>query len=83
SVVELARGADMLICMCWDHQDEMEANGEGVGQCGTVGAARMAAEAGVKSLVLTHMGPRLSQHGHLEQGIGDFNKAFDGRVIFA
>jgi ribonuclease BN (tRNA processing enzyme) len=83
SVVELARGADVMLCMCWDDQEIMNRNGEAVGQCGTTGAAQMAQAAGVKRLVLSHIGPHLSQHGPLEQGIGEVSKLYDGRVLFA
>jgi ribonuclease Z len=81
-VVDLAKAADVLVCMCWDSQGEMDANGEDLGQCGTTGAARMAAEAGVERLVLTHMGPRISQHGPLEEAIVNVSKVYDGRVEF-
>ncbi len=83
SVIDLARDADMLLCMCWDDQEVMDENGEAGGQCGTLGAARMAQEAGVKTLVLVHIGPHLSSHGPLEKGIGDVSKAYDGKVLFA
>jgi ribonuclease Z len=83
SVVELARGADMMFCMCWDDQARMEASGESGGQCGTTGAARMAQEAGVKRLVLVHIGPHLASHGPMEKGIGDVRAAYSGEVIFA
>jgi len=83
SVVELARGADVMLCMCWDDQERMNENGEFGGQCGTTGAARMAQAAGVKKLVLSHIGPHLSQHGPLEKGIADVSKLYDGAVLFA
>jgi ribonuclease Z len=83
SVVELARGADMMLCMCWDDQARMEALGESGGQCGTLGAARMAQEAGVKRLVLVHIGPHLAQHGPMEKGIGDVGRLYEGEVVFA
>jgi ribonuclease Z len=83
SVVELARGADMMLCMCWDDQERMKAMGETTGQCGTTGAAHMAEEAGVKKLVLVHVGPHLATHGPMEKGIGDVRKIFGGEVIFA
>ena len=82
-VTELARGADMMLCMCWDNQEVMERVGEARGQCGTVGAAQMANEAGVKRLVLVHMGPHVSSHGPLEKGLGDVAKIYGGEVIFA
>jgi len=83
SVIELARGADMLLCMCWDDQECMVQSGENVGQCGTIGAAEMARESGVKKLVLVHVGPHLAAHGPMEKGIGDVGKIFDGEIIFA
>ena len=83
SVVQLAKGADTMLCMCWDDQDVMDANGEGAGQCGTTGAARMAQEAGVKKLVLVHVGPHLSSHGPMEKGIGDVRRIYDGEVLFS
>jgi hypothetical protein len=50
SVIDLVRGADALVCMCWNDQDAMDADGEAGGQCGTTGAARMAQAAGVRRL---------------------------------
>jgi ribonuclease BN (tRNA processing enzyme) len=43
----------------------------------------MAREAGVKKLVLVHVGPHLAAHGPMEKGIGDVGKIFDGEIIFA
>ncbi len=82
-MVELARGADVMLCMCWDDQYVMDAKGENVGQCGTTGAAQMAQEAGVKKLVLSTWGRTYRQHGPLEKGIGDVRRLYDGEVIFA
>jgi ribonuclease BN (tRNA processing enzyme) len=61
----------------------MDAMGEVVGQCGTTGAAKMAQDAGVKRLVLVHVGPHLAQHGPMEKGIGEVRRIYDGEVIFA
>lgn len=66
-VVELSRGADVLISMCWDKEEVMAANGEATGQTGTLGAARMARDAGVGDLVLTHIGPSISAGIHEEE----------------
>ena len=81
SVVELASGADMMLCMCWDDQEVMDSNGEAGGQCGTTGAARMAQAAGVRKLVLVHMGPHLAGHGPLEKGIADVSRIYDGEIL--
>ncbi|MBM3957378.1 MAG: hypothetical protein FJ313_04935, partial [Gemmatimonadetes bacterium] len=83
SVTDLARNADTLLCMCWDDQETMDANGESPGQTGTVKAAEMAREAGVGQLVLVHMGRHITTHGVLEKGIGDVQRIYGGRVIFA
>ena len=83
SVTHLARGADLMLCMCWDDQEIMEQNGEFDGQCGTTGAARMAQEAEVKKLVLVHIGPHLSGHGPMEKGIGDIRRIYEGELIFS
>ncbi|MFQ5896899.1 MAG: MBL fold metallo-hydrolase [Candidatus Methylomirabilia bacterium] len=83
TVVDLARGADVMLCMCWDDQERMNVSGEAPGQCGTAGAAQMAREAGVKKLVLVHVGPHLASHGPMEKGIGDVRRMYDGQLIFA
>ena len=83
SVVELARGADVLVCMCTEHEDVGKRTKAFVGACGTKGAAGMAQEAGVRKLVLTHVGPSLSRIGEREKGLGDVAAIYDGVVIFA
>ena len=83
SIVDLAKDADVMLCMCWDDQELMDADGEAPGQCGTTGAARMAEEAGVKKLILVHMGAHISQHGPLEKGLGDIREVYGGQVIYA
>ena len=83
SVVSLARGADAMLCMCWDDQELMEENGEATRQCGTTGAARMAQQAEVRKLVLVHIGPHLLAHGPMEKGIGDVKRIYDSEVVFS
>ena len=82
SVIRLAKDADVMLCMCWDDQEIMDADGESPGQCGTLGAARMAQAAGVKRLALVHIGPHLSQPGAREKGIGDVRQIYDGELLF-
>jgi ribonuclease BN (tRNA processing enzyme) len=69
--------------MCWDHQDNMQLDGENVGQCGTVGAAQMAATAGVEKLVLVHRGPSLESDEDRDKALTDVRAIFDGEVILA
>lgn len=83
SVVDLARNADVMLCMCWDDQEVMDADGESLGQCGTIGAGQMAEAAGVKTLVLVHMGPNISQSHQVTKGIRDIRQVFSGRVVYS
>jgi len=81
-VAKLAEGADALVVNCWDVQKEMDENGEAPGQTGTTDAAKMARDAGVKMLILTHHGPRLNRPGVKEGAIGEIGRIFDGEIIF-
>ncbi|MBS57763.1 MAG: hypothetical protein CL735_03255 [Chloroflexi bacterium] len=83
SVIELSKGADALVCMCWDDQEVMDSTGEMQGQCGTVGAAEMAQKSGVRKLILSHIGPNLSQESVTEKAISDVGAVFDGEVVVA
>ncbi len=83
SVIDLAKDAKALLSMCWDHQSDMEDDGEGTGQCGTTGAAQMARDAGVEKLVLVHRGPGLEGHESTERARAEVSQIFDGELIFA
>ena len=83
SVVDLAKDADMMLCMCWDEQSTMENNGENIGQCGTEGAAKMAQAAEVKQLVLVHIGPTLSKKTTEETSVHHIKKFYDGETIYS
>ncbi len=83
SVTQLARGADVLFSMCWDLQARMERDGEDVGQTGTVGAGKMAADAGVSQLVLVHHGPQLDPVDQRDQALADVASVYDGPVVYA
>jgi len=83
SVQTLAHEADMLLCMCWDEQSVMDESGEAGGQCGTEGAAKMAQNAGVKKLVLVHIGPHLSQDEIKIRSATELSKIYEGEIVFA
>jgi ribonuclease Z len=83
SIVNLAAGADIMLCMCWDHQAIMDQENETTGQCGTSHAAEMAKKAGVQTLVLVHTGPGLDAPTEHEQALFEMSTIFDGRIVFA
>ncbi len=81
SVTTLAKDADVLVVSCLDLQEHIDGTPEGEYMCGTTNAAKMAAEAGVKKLVLVH-NALIARHGKMELGIADVAKEFDGEIIF-
>ena len=83
TVRELARDADIMLCMCWDEQSIMETANEANGQCGTTGAAQLAQDAGVKKLVLVHMGHTLSKDTPFDRHIEEMTAIYDGQIIFS
>ena len=80
SVRQLAEGADILVAMCWDHQEQMECDCEGAGQMGSTGAAQLAEDAGVSNLVLVHTGPNLERPSSMERVVGDIREIYKGNV---
>lgn len=82
SVTKLIEGVDVLVVNCWDHQEAMERNGERSGMTGTLDAAKMALEVGVKKLVLTHTGSALCKSGSREKAIEDIAGLYQGEIIF-
>ena len=82
-MIDLARDADMMLCMCWDDQEVMNQSGEAPGQCGTTGAAEMAQEAGVKKLVLVHMGPSLSAQDPFYNAYSAMQRIYQGEIVFS
>lgn len=83
SVEELAQGADVLIAMCWDLQDELDKSPLRDGQSGTRDAGSMAREAGVGKLVLTHVEPQIGQDPGRTEAIADAASVFSGEVVLA
>lgn len=85
AVTELAQDADVMVCMCWDDQelmDQVVGNRPNTGM-GTLGAAEMAQAAGVKKLVLTHIGRHLDQQGPMLKAFRDIAAVYDGEVVFS
>ena len=84
AVVDLAQGADMMLCMCEDDQERLnDIEGTHHATCSTTGAAEMAHAAGIKRLILVHIGAHIATHGPMEKGIGDVRRVYNGEVIFA
>ena len=83
SVINLSKNADIMVCMCWDDQESMNKDKESSGQCSAEGAAKMAEKAGVKKLILSHMGKHISTHGVLEKALGNAAKKYSGGIVFA
>jgi ribonuclease Z len=79
-VSRLARGADTLVVTCWSHQEEQDRGPVSVG--GTTNAARLAQEAQVKRLVISHTHQALTRPGSKEKGIVDIGHIFAGEIIF-
>lgn len=82
TVRELARGADVLVCLCVDVQEDIDGTPEAEYMCGSTAAARMAQQAGVGRLVLVHERPGLDEPGAMERALGDITREYDGPVVW-
>ena len=80
SVLDLARGADVLVFNCVGLEEDIAGKPDGEYMCGTTKAGELAQEAGVGKLVLVH-NTRIGDHGVMERAIADVAKVFDGDVI--
>ena len=79
---DFAKGADVFIANCWNHQKTMNEDGEAPGQTGTLDAARFARDSGADMLVLTHTGTSLCRPGSRERAIGDITAVYGGETVF-
>lgn len=82
SVLDLAKGSDVLVCLCVDEQSEIAGTPEEDYMCGSTAAATMAQEAGVKKLVLVHQKHTIDEPGSTERVIADITKVYDGSIIW-
>jgi ribonuclease Z len=82
SVTELARGADVLMMMCWEAHERIERTDHESATCSILGAAQTAAEAGVRQLVMVHIGARLRDPSVAEARAREAESAFDGPIIW-
>lgn len=82
NIIDLAQGAQSLVIHCWDVQGRMGPD-EGGMITGAADAARIGAEAGVETLILSHLGPHLDRPGGHEEVIAEVSSVFPGRVILA
>lgn len=80
SLVDLATGADTLVVFCWDEQSKIAEQGLDAWHTGTMTAGEMAAKAGVKRLILTHINDTLGTE-HPDVAISQANSVFDGEVL--
>jgi ribonuclease BN (tRNA processing enzyme) len=79
---ELAKGADMLIHMCYFVSGSFMKPGKKLTSSGHLEAARTAANAGVTTLVTTHFTPQMDALGVKERCISEMKEIFDGRIIW-
>lgn len=82
-LVQLARGAHTLAMVCWGEQEKMNATGENVGMTGTDAAGQLAAAAGVRRLVLVHVGPTLSDASGKQRALEQVSRHFSGEIIIS
>jgi len=82
ALTELARGCDILVHMN-HHFSGTEPTAAYRAACGNhLDNAALAQEAGVKTLVLTHVLPQIDQPGIREQIVHEIQKVFTGRVVW-
>ena len=82
SVTELARGADILLMMCWETDAVVKGNDLESGTCSIRGAAETAAAANVRQLVMVHIGDRLTRPDMAESRQAEAGGAWSGPIIW-
>ncbi len=82
AITTLARGADVLMMMCWEADDQMNHTGRDRASASIKDCADTATAAGVKTLVLVHLGPRLRTPEMARARQAEAEAHFDGTIIF-
>ena len=82
NIIELAKGADMLIHMCYFVTGTFIPAGKTVTSSGHKEASYVAAEAGVNTLVATHFTPQMDAPGVKEQCLFEMAEMFKGRIVW-
>lgn len=82
SVSQLAQGADTLVVTCWSHQKEKAPGAPQSILGGTLDAANLAQEAGVKKLIVSHTFHPITGPGSKERAIVDIARIYEGEIIF-
>ncbi len=80
-IAQLSEKADCLIMHCWDLQNKM-GRAEASMITGTSDAAKIAAQAGVKRLLLSHCNPALDEPSNRSTAEKDVRKYFSARFEF-
>ena len=82
SITDLSRGADILMMMCWESDEVVRGSDHAGATTSIAGAAETAAEAGVKQLVMVHVGARLAQaHMHGPREV-EARNMWSGRLVW-
>ncbi len=81
NIIQLSKNADCLLLHCWDLQEKM-GNAEASIITGTTDAAKIAFQAGVSRLLLSHCNPLLDQYENRLKAEQDVKTIFNGRFEF-
>lgn len=81
TILELARGCDVLVHECTRPDDDLARLGISNTHTGPEALGRLAAEAGVRKLVLTHFSVDYGTPAHIQQMVGSVKRWYGGEVV--
>ena len=79
---DLARGADLLVHMCYFVSGTFEPSSERLAASGHLEAAEVAARQDVKTLVVSHFSPQMEPPGIRERCIAEMADIYSGRIVW-